>query len=428
MKKLLSLFFIVVVSIFSFSSDFNRYFENKTLIIDLIHSGNAKSENYSIKDFRQSDFWAGPLKNTIDDMGLGKYRVEVYDKESNNLIFSATYSSLFSEWQTVEESRRLYKSFEETVRIPFPKKAVKLNIFSRDKKGKFQQVFSFRFNHRKDIVCREKPINYEIIKFGKLKKCNKAVDILIVGEGYLKKDKEKFKKDFYRFSKEFFTINPYKRNMDKINIRGLFIPSEEREPDDPERSIYHRTIFDTMFYTFKLHRYLNTFSIHKLHFYASAAPYDTIMIMVNTKRYGGAGIYNYYSIFPTDNKFSKYVFLHEFGHNFGGLGDEYYSSKVTYSDFYPKGVEPWEPNITALLNNKIKWQKFISKDIPIPTPDIKKYRDKVGVFEGAGYIAKGLFRPTSNCIMYNRNAGRFCPVCIDAIEKRIDFYSDEKYK
>ncbi len=428
MNKSLSLVFIILVSIISFSSDFNKYFENNTLFINLTHSGNAIREEYSIKNFRQTDFWAGPLNNIIDDMALGKYKFEVYDNDSNKLIYSTSYSSLFSEWQTIEESKRLYKSFEETVKIPFPKKTVRIKILSRDKKGRFKQVFSFDFNKSKDIISKEIPLNHRIIKFGKIKDCNKAVDILIIGEGYLKSDKNKFKKDFYKFSKEFFSISPYKNNRDKINIRGLFIPSQEREPDDPERDIYHRTMFDTTFYTFKLPRYLNSFSIHKLYFFASAVPYDTIMIMVNTKKYGGAGIYNFYSIFPSDNKASKYVFLHEFGHNFGGLGDEYYSSKVTYSDFYPKGVEPWEPNITALLSKKVKWQKFITKNIPVPTPDIKKYRDKVGAFEGAGYVARGLYRPTNNCIMYNKDAGKFCPVCEHAIKRRIKFYSDEKYK
>ncbi len=427
MKKtyfiLLFLFFFPLVV---YSIDFNDYFTNGTLYIDLIHSGNYQKESFSIENFRKTDFWAGPKKNLIDDMNLGKYKVNVIDKKTEILIFSTTYSSLFSEWQTVEESKRLTKGFEETVKIPFPKKPVKIEIYSRDKQNKFNKTFSFSFEPEKEIINKDKVSNYFIYKFGKIKNSSNALDILIIGEGYTKK--EKFENDFLRFSKKLFKYSPYKNNSDKINLRGLFVPSYDTGADEPQKGLYKNTILDTFFYTFKLPRYLNTFSIHKLHFLSSVVPYDIIIIMVNTKRYGGAGIYNFYSTFPSDNKFSEYVFIHELGHNLGGLADEYYSSKVTYSDFYHKGVEPWEPNITALIGGKLKWEKFVSKDIPIPTPNISEYKDKIGAFEGAGYVAKGFFRPSNNCIMYNRDAKRFCPVCTDAIEKRISFYSDKKYR
>ncbi len=148
--------------------------------------------------------------------------------------------------------------------------------------------------------------------------------------------------------------------------------------------------------------------------------------MVNSSRYGGAGIYNFFSIFVADNEYDEYVFIHEFGHGFAGLGDEYYTSSVAYSDFYPRGVEPWEPNVSAALKGpeRVKWKALLTPDIPLPTPEKEEFGDKVGVFEGAGYSAKGLFRPALDCKMFSKKRKDFCPVCMAAVEAMLSFYTE----
>jgi len=424
MKKLFLFLFIILICFYLHSQDFSSYFTDNTLFIEIIHTGDCKFESFSIKRFRKSNLWAGPKKNLIDKTKFGKYYYRVFDKKTKKLLFSHGYCSLFGEWQTINESRRLVKSFQEVLKIPYPVNPIEIKIYTRSKDNKsFEEKFSFSFNPSNDIVNKDLPKEYKSFEFGKIKPVNNALDILIVGEGYTNGELKKFKKDFENFSGLLLETAPYKQLKYKINIRGLFVESIEKGSDQPTKDSFKNTAFDTKFNTFKLPRYLNTYSIHKLNYFASALPFDILTIMVNTDRYGGSGIYNFYSIFTADNKNSNYVYLHELGHNLGGLGDEYYTSKVTYSNFYPPGVEPWEPNITALLDkDNLKWKSFVEPTTPIPTPNIDKYKDKVGAFEGAGYVAKGLYRPVVNCIMFNGK--NFCPVCQNAIKQRILHFSN----
>ncbi len=309
------------------------------------------------------------------------------------------------------------------------------------------------------------------------------VDVAIIGEGYAKKDEAKFDKDLERFTKIFFSQEPYKSMKDKFNIYGVFKASEESGVSEPTHGSFKNTLLGATFNSLGSERYLLTENVFKLHDVAGNVPYDAIYIMVNHKRYGGGGIYNFYCTFTSDNEWAAYVFLHEFGHSFTGLADEYYTSDVSYNDFYPKGVEPVEPNITALLNPKnLKWKDLASPGIEIPTPWKKaefdsmdyawqkqrramnskiaeltrndapkaeinklqkeynetdkehqakideffhasKFWGKVGAFEGAGYSAKGLYRPMLDCIMFSKGVKPFCKVCEASIKKVIESYT-----
>ncbi len=195
-----------------------------------------------------------------------------------------------------------------------------------------------------------------------------------------------------------------------------------------------------MYNTFGTPRYVLTEENKSLRDIAGAVPYDFITILVNDNRYGGGGIFNLYTTcFTKAVKEGKewemdYVYVHEFGHCFSGLGDEYYNSQVSYVDFYPKDVEPWEPNVTRTnTKENLKWRSFIAPETPIPTPWQKgeydsieailrkldrlavdyyvkrepllksmnkilkdsEWSGKVGAFEGAGYRRKICTDPPS---------------------------------
>ena len=205
---------------------------------------------------------------------------------------------------------------------------------------------------------------------------------------------------------------------------GVIAPSENSGTDIPADNIWKSTAVGTSFYTFDTDRYLMTIDNKKLRDIASYAPYDQIYILVNTDEYGGGSIYNHYSVCVSDNLFSEYVFLHEFGHGFASLGDEYYTSDVAYAEFYSKDVEPLDPNLTTLVNFDSKWKDMVKEDTPVPTPGIPEYADKVGAFEGAGYVAKGVYRPFEDCTMRSITVDNFCPVCKRVIQNMINFYSE----
>ena len=336
------------------------------------------------------------------------------------------------------------------------------------------------------IITESKAVDDYIVEEHIAGQPHNSVDIAFIGEGYTEKEKRKFSKDVKRYAAELFSIEPFKSNQEKINIRGILRFSAESGVDEPTKNIYRNTILDATFNSFDSPRYLLTENNKMLHDIAAQVPYDAIIILANIDRYGGGGIYNFYSISTAnESTWNDYVFIHEFGHSFAGLADEYYSSSVAYDDFYPEGIEPSEPNITRLLNpDKLKWKSLMSPELEIPTDwgkakvdsinlrlselqklraekinnaifhnkseeeiaDAKnKYKDdidslrktlkdfmanhplrgKVGVFEGAGYSSQGIYRPTLNSIMhqFTDQDKQFYPVNEQAIQRMIDFYT-----
>jgi hypothetical protein len=213
-------------------------------------------------------------------------------------------------------------------------------------------------------------------------------------------------------------------------------------------------------------RYVLTFGNKRLREIASAAPYEFIEIVVNDRKYGGGGIFNLYATVAADNAFTPYVFVHEFGHHFAGLADEYYTSDVAYGAASER-PEPWEPNVTA-DPQAAKWKDLCAPGIGLPTAwkksefeklqqDVQQRRHalraahrpeaemealfaeereagtkllgagpdagKVGAFEGAMYEARGYYRPQQDCIMFTRDEVGFCTVCRRAIERVIAMYA-----
>ena len=423
MKKYIPLFVVFIFSLSFAQIKFDDYFLNKSLRIDYYHFGNADSDFYAIDELIEEPYWGGSKKNLLDIFNCGKYIVKVFDEASDSLIFSKTYSTLFSEWQTVAEAKKITKGFSEAVIIPYPKKKIRVEFYSRDKENNPVKKLVYNIDPKNYFIKKDNRNKYPV--FNVLNNGDPAnkVDIVMIPDGYTKDEMDQFKKDCEKFTELLFNTSPYKESKDKFNIRGVEAPSEESGTDIPADNVWKKTLLNTSFYTFNLKRYLMTEDYKTVCDVAANAPYDQIYIIVNTEKYGGGSIYNYYSVCVRQNHFEEYIFTHEFGHGFAGLADEYYNSSVTYEKFYPLDVEPLEPNITTLVDFKSKWKDMVSDTIPIPTPDEPRYKNVVGAFEGGGYTAKGIYRPSLDCTMFSLSVNNFCPVCKRAIKEMIDFYT-----
>jgi len=423
MKKSI-VFSLLLLSSLSLSASFTDYFIERTMRIDFIHAGNENKEHYYIESIRQEPFWGGSQKNLIDTFKYGHYYFEVYDKSTNILIYSRGYSSLFGEWQTTNKAKNTQKSFFESIVFPFPKKEIVVIWYARNYQGEFEKQMTYEVDPKNYFInpSLEKPYPiYTALQSGEPK--NK-VDIVILPEGYTADEMELFKNDCNKFTQELFRFHPYSQFKNSFNIVGVLAPSAESGNDIPADSIWRNTQLNSRFYTFDSERYCMTEDYKSVRDLAANAPYDQIYILVNTEKYGGGAIYNFYNVSVNSNAKAGQIFIHELGHGFAGLADEYYTSSTSYNDFYNLNIEPWEPNISTLVNFDAKWKHLVDPSTPIPTPDTKKYKNKTGAFEGGGYVAKGIYRPKHDCLMKSFEDNNFCPACEEAIIKMIKFYTE----
>jgi hypothetical protein len=485
MNKLAVVFFIASIFVSceqKEKSPFDTFFQNKTLRIDYFHVGDAVSENVTIDQLYKQKQWSGSSINLIDSLNYGGYHHKIYDASSGQLIYSKGFDSYFKEYQTSSPAiKGEVKSFHESAMIPMPVNKIIFALDKRDKTGVLNEVFRMEID---PLLAKVSEVDDEITIITTLDNGNPQLkaDILIVGEGYSEEEKEKFKKDVERFTEVFFQAEPCKSYKDRFNIRGILKPSKDSGIDEPRAGIDKNTSVSATFNSMGSERYVLTEDNKSLRDIAGHAPYDALYIMVNHSRYGGGGLYNFYCTYTSDNIFSEYLMVHEFGHSFFGLADEYYTSSSAYNDFYPAGYEPAEANITALLHpENVKWKHLVESDLPLPTPwdkaeydstsaiwqaervrlnnliatlkknnapaeeitkteqlydtkvtdeneRVQKYLEsrahsgKVGAFEGAGYTSKGIYRSSTNCIMFTRT-DYFCPVCQEAMINVIDAYA-----
>lgn len=422
MKKIVLLSLLVLT--LGAQAQFKENFKNKTLRIDYIHSGSAEDEYFVFDTLYIEKYWGGSMINLIDEFDYGNHKFEVYDAQTNELLYSRGYSSLFREYQATAEGQSSCKAFDETIVFPYPKHAVNIVFYSREKDLSWEKQFILPVDPNNRKIQKNKQNKYKKSKVHYAGKHNSKLDIAIIAEGYTVDEMEKFKQDCERFKGYILDADPYKDNKDKINIWAVEAISEESGTDLPGEDIWKNTAVGTNFYTFGSERYLTTEDMKSVRDAAANAPYDQIYILVNHEKYGGGGIYNYYSLGTSNNTAADFLFQHEFGHAFAGLGDEYYTSEVAVEDFYPTNLEPWEPNITTRVDFGSKWENMISSSTPIPTPATEEYESTVGLFEGGGYVAKGVYRPYVDCTMKSVKYDAFCPVCKRAIQRMIDFYAE----
>jgi hypothetical protein len=425
LKKILFVFLLIILPGVIFSQiSYEDYFTKESLRFDYSHSGNSESSNIYFVDLKKEPFWGGTKKNLIDKFNSGAYKVSVFDSASGKLIYSRGFSSLFDEWQKTPEAKFLARSFYETVTVPFPQKTVKLIIEVRNKKLEFYKQIEIFVNPKNYFI------NPEVAKYPSDRITNnnskgEKIDIVFIPEGYTKDEMEKFKSDAERFSKFLTKYSPFKENEDKFNYSRVYAPSEESGTDIPGKGIYKRTIMNSHFYTFDIERYIMTFDVKSIRDIAGEVPYDFIVILVNSNTYGGGAVYNDYSMFTSGNEYAELTMVHEFGHLFGGLADEYTSEDDANESMYDLTIEPYDPNITTLVNFESKWKNLVDADTPIPTPNSKEYYGKIGAFEGAGYATKGIYRPAYDCMMRSYDTKKFCTVCSNTLTAMIKFHTDE---
>ncbi len=456
---------------------FEQYFYDKTMRIDYYHTGTKVEEVISLDKVYEEpavlthgrQMWAGSRNNLLDTLNLGKYLAKVVDVKTNKLIFSRGFSSIYGEWETTDEAeKRIYRSFHESVLMPFPKQKIQFVIAKRDRENYFQPIFSTVIDPNSRFVNRDKRVeSYHVDHVFKSGDPHEKVDVVILGDGYSKSDMKQFRKDAQHYTEVLFDVEPFKTRKNDFNVWYVESLSLESGIDQPRKNEWRANLLECSYNSFDSPRYVLTYANKIVRDIASLVPYDQIYIIVNSDRYGGGGIFNLYSTcYSTDEGensdwWPDYVFVHEFGHAFAGLGDEYYSSSVAYNEFYPPGVDPWEPNVGVVQNGHIKWEHLMDDNTPTPTPwdkakydslgmalgkldrsannyqeqyqNIEKQRDqllldqkywnKVGAFEGSGYASEGLYRPFLDCRMFSKSLVDFCPVCHNAIEKMIDFHT-----
>ena len=448
---------------------FDACFTGRTMRVDLFHTGGPKGEIVALDRVVDDGPWPGSRTRLLDETNLGSHLFEVRDVRTNRVIFSRGYSSMYSEWEQTEEVKRISRTFPESLRFPWPREKVRIVLERRDRANVFHELFSAVIDPagpESNPAPRAPAARvWTVFENGP---ATAKLDLLLLGEGYAEKDLPKFHADAKRLVDILFTYEPFKSRKPDFNVRALDLPASESGVLRPDSRIFRRTPLSVQYGIFGSERYMLTYDDRALREAASAAPYDFLEILVNDARYGGGGIYNFQATASVDTGFAEYVFVHEFGHHFAGLADEYYGSDVAYETGGEK-PEPWEPNVTALKDPKaLKWADLVEKVTPLPTPwekdafekqtrtiqtERKKliasgappsalddlfrrqmaldskllstmaWSGKVGAFEGASYEAKGLYRPSADCIMFTRDPGGFCPVCRRAIGRVIDEYS-----
>ena len=418
------LFLIIVWTSLPVHAQFERFFYDRTMRLDYYHSGNSLEDRITFDELIEEPFWGGSHTRLADTFGYGKYYLEVYSQKNDSLIYSRGFSTLFGEWQTTEEARSTWRTFPESVVFPFPKDSVIIKIYSRNWEGVFEERFALVVDPQDPYIVRERRRVYPYFEVRRSGDPAQKVDIVILPEGYTEAEMGRFIEDCERFASDVLSFQPFRDEADKFNFWGILAPSRESGVDIPPDSIWRNTQLNASFYTFGSERYLMTKDFKSVRDLASNAPYDQVYILVNSDKYGGGGIYNHYNVSVMQNGQSGRIIIHEFGHGFASLADEYYSSSTGYDVYYNLEVEPFEANITTLVNFDTKWKALIEKGMPIPTPDKQKYQGKVGVFEGGGYVDKGIYRPMHDCLMKSFEGDVFCPVCQEAILEMIRFYAE----
>ena len=412
--------------------------------------------------------WPGNPARPIDETFRGKYSFEILAVESGELLYSRSFSSVYGEWETTGEARRINRTFHESLRFPVPADEFIAVIKKRDVENRFQEIWRAQLDPGDYLVHQESaPYSSQVTPIEYNGQPATKVDLLILGDGYTADEQEDFLEKARAYTETLFATEPFKKRRGDFNVWALAPAAAQSGISRPSTDTYRDSPLGTRYDAFRSERYVLTYENKAMRRIASSAPYDFVEILTNSEVYGGGGIFGLYGTVAANSEWGNYVFVHEFGHHFAGLADEYYTSSVAYE--LPDEIsEPYEPNVTALLDpENLKWNHLVEVNTPLPTEwpkaayeehsvvyqarraDMREenvsedemnrlfrtnqniveemfskaeYRNAIGAFEGGNYLAEGIYRSEMNCIMFTRTTD-FCRVCSNAIEQVIDEYS-----
>lgn len=445
LKKIMAAAMCVVsVSAANASDDFNRVFNDSTLRVDYIFGGGPNGLALFLDSQSKTAGWAGRRNNLKEVPLQGNGRIEVVDPKTGDVLYKHSFSSLFQEWLHTPEASTTPRSFENTFLLPLPKDTAEIVVTLLDNRNNTLATLKHLYDPADELVRTRRKTGNLVEYIHKGGDPQEVIDVAMLAEGYTPEEREAFLEHAKRMAEEILSYEPFKSRKDRFNFVAVLSPSPESGVSVPLEEVWPETAFNSHYSTFHSPRYLTSPNVKKMHDALTGVPYEHIIILVNTERYGGGGIYNSYQMAATRNEHSLPVTVHEFGHSFGGLADEYFYTDEE-DETYALDVEPWEPNITTLVDFSSKWEDMVTPGTPIPTPSEseqsggrgeKMKRDKknaksaktdkgpvVGAFEGGGYKSKGVYRPVETCRMRDNYYPAFCPVCEASLTRLIDFYT-----
>lgn len=424
MRKIGLLLISLCMAMTAFAQNFNDYFADKTLRLDYIFTGNAAKQEICVDEICSLPSWAGRKRHLAELPIEGNGQLVVKDLQSGQIIYKTSFSSLFQEWLETDEAQQTVKGFENTFLIPYPLRPAEVEITLFDMRRNVQASLKHVINPD-DILIHRKGLSHitphkYLLQSGSAEQC---IDVAILAEGYTPDEMETFYQDAAIACESLFAHEPFKSMKSCFNIVAVASPSQDSGVSIPRLGEWKHTAFNSHFSTFYSDRYLTTSRVKSIHDALAGIPYEHIIILANTEEYGGGGIYNSYTLTTAHHPQFRPVVVHEFGHSFAGLGDEYFYDDDVMSGMYPLDIEPWEQNLTTRVDFASKWEDMLAPNTPIPTPTDKSKHYPVGVYEGGGYSSKGVYRPADDCRMRTNSYPTFCPVCQRAIKRMIDFYT-----
>lgn len=423
-------------------ADFDACFEDATLRLDYVFCGDAGHQEVYFLQASRTSRWAGRRHRLDRPLLRGNAQVLLRSVPDGRLLYANSFSTLFQEWQTTEEAARVRKAYENCLQVPFPRQKVEVEICLFDTYGRVCCTMRHVIDPA-DILIRRARDNGHPRRVLQRSGTEEGIDVVIVSDGYAAEDYVKFFADAERARAALMRHHPFCDYADRFTIRAVFVPSPESGVSVPREGRWLDTALGSHFDTFYSSRYLTTSSMRRICDALGTVPFEHLIVLVNTPVYGGGGIFNSMTVMGSDHPSFNQVLVHEFGHAFGGLADEYFYPSEE-SEQYPLEVEPWEPNITTRVDFASKWEDMLPEGIVVPTPldaveldnDVRRIWDtlppaqkaslnaKLGVYEGAGYRARGIYRPVQECRMRMNECEEFCPVCSRAIVRMIAYYTD----
>lgn len=420
------LFLLCLIAVSSLhAQSFSDYFADKTLRVDYLFTGNAVRQEICLDELSALPSWAG-RKHHLSELPLqGNGQIVMRDAASGNVIYKTSFSSLFQEWLETDEAKTVTKGFENSFLLPYPLRAAEVEITLLDPRRNVRTSMKHLIAPD-DILIHHKGVTHItphkfLLQSGSTDKC---IDVAILAEGYTPQEMETFYKDAEIACESLFAHEPFRSMKGRFNIVAVASPSEDSGVSVPRLGEWKHTAVSSNFSTFYSDRYLTTSRVKSIHDALAGIPYEHIIILANTEEYGGGGIYNSYTLTTAHHPMFRPVVVHEFGHSFGGLADEYFYDNDVMTDTYPLDIEPWEQNISTRKNFAAKWEDMLAEGTPVPTSPADSEKYPVGVYEGGGYSAKGIYRPADNCRMRTNEYPTFCPVCQRAIQRVIEFYTE----